>query len=699
MVGARSRRARTLIALAAAALTMPAALSAPASAAVAPPSVTSVKVRGTQTPSEVVISWKAPVSSEYAGARVVVVPGRRPTSNVSDPAAVLVQDVAAPSTSFTWSTGTAGHAYVVSVFSYAANASVFGVPATARAALPGSVRHLTFTDSYRHRTAYFAPAPQSDESMLCMRVDRPPTTPTDAMKCSEAADLPPSLDIDPDLPAYFSVFAIDSATGAVGPPVSEGDGKLPVVPTEWFEVQPINDATLDVQWTHDGPPRAIGPGGNVSWELLAISGVRSPVGNRAAKRFVIPVRGARNYGTTEYQKYRRRFSNLVPHAAYTFAIRGVDADGDTTPWDLDVGAGATPGIYVGVAERGAAARVRRLPVPRGSKDPLFAVEPNGTAHVGVDDGDEDTGPTSYGVVPVGAAWRSAGLPAGVTVDREAGVSVATSPTKSSVVAMSDDECIYMRGSRPWDSVECIDTYESPYGPDRNVLGLVLDRRNKVHVVWLAEDGGRTVLRYGTNAAGAWTTRDVTSHSVFGVADLTYDRVTDRLVLVTGDFNEKMTRYRLRIASKSSRAAAFEPSATTSDADSSRAIVPRSVASHGGRITVAASRINYKTDGRTEWGTPVLLSGMTPASVGGMTSITGASPYSEVRVVATPSGEVLVGYANPWFDPRQGIWTLTRNYSAKPTWGKATRHTPSGYDHLKGLALDAAGRLHLLFERQ
>lgn len=163
---------------------------------------------------------------------------------------------------------------------------------------------------------------------------------------------------------------------------------------------------------------------------------------------------------------------------------------------------------------------------------------------------------------------------------------------------------------------------------------------------------------------------------------------------------KDDRYQLRVTSKSAKAVNFDPFSTRYDAPESRAVVPTSIAGFGGRITIAAVRHN-RTDKGGYWGSPVLLTGVSAATVGAMTSVPGAggADYS-VRVVAQSRDRVLVGWSNEDYGDAQGIWSVWRDYPASgaATFSGARRHTRSASDELADMAIDAGGHPHLLFER-
>lgn len=481
---------------------------------------------------------------------------------------------------------------------------------------------------------------------------------------------------------------------------------LAVVPS-WLQSQTVNRTTIDVQWYHEQPD---GIGGNVRWEILSARGDGLPERNPAAKRFVVAVQGARDYDEGDAMEFRLRMSGLVPDALYVVAIRGVAADGTTSRWRHSGEATHVSGVYLSTGPGGAAGREVRLPEDRDHPRQTLAVEPNGTSHIGIDEGpvvfqSSDTA-AMYGVVPAGGAWRGGVLPTAIGSTTYP-LTFATSRTKSGVVAVTDGACVWLRsGASGWKEVSCLDSAdgEDDYFPSgfTEVSGLQVDRHDKVHAVWVAIGaGGADSFRYGTNASGKWKTSDVSPVSGAGVAHLAYDPATDRVVLATGDWYAKRTRYQLRITSKSATATAFDPFVVRSNTATTRAIVPTSIASYGGQITVAASRSSTGTPYEGEWGTPVLLSGKTPATVGAMTAIPGAlaDEVADMLVVAVSKNRVVVAVGNEKFGPAQGIWTTTREYAGNVgTWSKSIRRTPSAYDRLSAMSVDPAGQAYILFWR-
>jgi hypothetical protein len=713
MIRFRTPRMRVCASAAVAALLLPGlvVLSSVASAATAPPpAVTAVTVRGTKTPSEVLISWKRPASAAYAGARVVVVPGRTPTKDRNDPAAVLVSDASSKRSSLTWS-GTHSHVYSISVFAHEATGTAFALPATARAALPGPVHHLVIATSVGTSMAYSVNGAHADTSLLCEAEDRAPATLAEAKECSPLSRVPWISSSSDETPGHFSVFSVDSATGALGPPVSEGDGKLPALAPDQMYDYGVNPTTLDLAWWHRAPKDAgIGSGANVSWEILWAAGTDSPVGNPRAHRILMPVAGAHNYGNQDRDVYRRRFTGLVPEAPYSFAIRGVDSDGEVSDWAEDTTSARARGHYlVGSTPTGVTGRAIKLPEPfQFTYDHKFAVEPNGTAHVLVHEfgGRNETLPNYRIVAPTGLVRRGA-LPKTLRHGPLSGpsVTIAAAPSSPGVVAVSDGFCVYLRvAAAPWRKAGCMGEFTSAEderlnGHQVGLVGFQIDRRNKVHVLWTesAGGGGRSTLRYATDASGRWVVRDVSPFSSWGFAALTYDLGSDEVVLLTGGPYAKNTRYKLRIASKRATAAAFGAFSTIRDTGAARAVIPTGVASYGGRITLTAARRNFRTG--NPWGAPVFLSGDSPQSIGAMTPIPHVDAYADVMVSAHSATRVVIAWVNNGFSRDQGIWTASRVYSPSGALvSNPVRQTRSVYDRLEGFAVDAAGRTHVMFKR-
>lgn len=690
----------------------------PAAADAAPKAVISVIARGAKTPSAVRLSWWRQADPAHAGVRIVVVPGARPTTDPSDAAAVFTANMATPASNLIWSTGAPGAQYSVSAFAYDAAGTSFAAPATTRVALPGGVRHLSFTRPDTLQYAVFANGRYADGALYCHRTDRVPASPAEAEGCEKQREDSSAMYV----PQGFSaVFSIDSKTGVLGPGVTAGDGQLPVRrPIEPFD-ESVNPSTLDFTWQHNGIKYGdVGPGANVRWELRWAPGARTPVGNPAAQKVDIPVAGAKNIGDSFRNRYSYRVTRLVPDAPYTFAIRGVDADGDVSEWALRTAATSVSGIYL-VDNANPKGVWRSSPVPWVQNNAALelALEPGGTAHVaGLSN--KPWEPEGYQVRAPGRPWRQDPLPTDLhrlppnPTDEQLMLAEQTqlsASRTSSEYALTDGWCVHVRGAAGWRRAGCLREYVSPEDERLNgypveVLGLEVDKRGAVHAVFEeeAESGARS-LHYASNASGKWLLRPI-SVSGYGrraSTHLTYDPAADRLVLVVGNSvadTDADDRYQLRVTSKSANAPTFDPFSTRYDARESRAVVPTSVASYGGRITIAAVRHNRSGSG-DDWGSPVLLTGTSAATVGGMTAVPGAggADYS-ILVVAQSRDRVLVGWSNENFGDAQGIWTAWRTFPAggAPSFSVPQRLTRSASDQLADMAVDAGGHPHLLFER-
>ena len=190
----------------------------------------------------------------------------------------------------------------------------------------------------------------------------------------------------------------------------------------------------------------------------------------------------------------------------------------------------------------------------------------------------------------------------------------------------------------------------------------------------------------------------------GVA-FTRDRATDRLVLAVGQLDPRGDRHRVHVTSKAPAAAGFDAFSTRSDTPFARALVPVSVASYGDRISLVAARIYFSNFARSSvkpWGSPIVLTGTSPATVGGLSVIPGAPVNAQPRVAAASRDRVVVAWSNVGFvQSEQGTWSLTRTYPAvgAAQWTPRVRLAQSAYDVLHGLAVDRAGRSYVLLHRR
>jgi hypothetical protein len=144
-----------------------------------------------------------------------------------------------------------------------------------------------------------------------------------------------------------------------------------------------------------------------------------------------------------------------------------------------------------------------------------------------------------------------------------------------------------------------------------------------------------------------------------------------------------------------------------EALASRAIVPTSVVSNGDRITLAARRLNLPS--RRPWGSPVLLTGRSAATIGSVTPIPGTPSGDSADgalgelgplLFAESSARVVVAWTHVGFNANeQGIWTSIRSYAGGvASTSRPVRRTRSAYDALAGLGVASAGSIHILSVR-
>lgn len=691
---------------------LPVATPSASFAAVTPTAASAVRVRDGHEHSEVAISWQAPKNAPYAGARVVVVPGSVATADPADSAAVFTADVAGLYTGANWRGGAAGQRYSVSVFAYAESGGSYAAAATAKVAIPGQVRHLVITRYADSAVAHYALPAYADGAMICYRSHRTPVSISDARGCQKG-QYAPGIDV-PAGDWFFSVFALDSVTGIYGPPVSSGDGVLPVQTRTRAGDMAIDATRLTFMWKHDSlGGLTAGFPDDRRWEVRWAAGTASPVQNPAARSAVVTTSGDVTH-EPGFVYERLQVSGLKPGVAYTFAVRTINSVDEASAWVLHTASTRVPGAYV-VDNAAAAGRWSTSKVPTGKNDDdtVFAVEPDGTVNSASYDFVGTRGVALAHSRRPGAPWSRAKLPADVLP----GVRMAASATSPGLLAMTDSWCVRVRSKGAWRRVGCMHSPPPADYPDptdefemenfqnglSGIFGLELDKRGAVHVLYRGDGpstGDDLYLMYASDASGSWVTRRVSALSYNGTASLTYDAGTDLLVLVTGDSYAKDTRYQLRISAKTPQAVNFAAFAIRHDAPVARAVVPVGIASAGGRITVVARRsAPWSPD--HPWGSPVLLTGTSPASVGALAAIPGAQGAEDLRVVAHSSTRVLVGWGRRGFGGQQGVWSSWRTYGpgAAVAMAAPVRHTSTAYDVLTGLAVDARGRSYVLLQRR
>ena len=694
-----------------------------ASAAVTPAAVSAVGVHGTLTPSEVVISWAAPVDPNYAGARVVVVPGSVATFDAADPAAVFAQDVAAPASSLTWSAGTAGQSYAISVFAFDASKTAFATAIASPVALPGPVRHLSMSASHGSTRADYVLPANADEAVMCESPSSPPTAPATAFACGVSSTYGAYFPDERgtlgsfngvDAKRAMAVFSFNSATGIYGPGVSQNDGQLAPSMPSYLTVRTsgAQAGVVDIANFNDDFGHVLG---TVGWEALWVAGTRSPLNDAKAERTTIAestaittLRPGETY--TESHRYLR-LTGLIPDVPYTFVARGVDAEGNGSPWTPPrTFAVGTHGTFLLDNSGPPGARWLTSRVPGASPDvrASLAPEPGGLVHVS---NDAPTLPRRVNQVRgPGGAWRRGALPAGAL-----GLRLSASRSADGVIAATNAGCVYLESRGRWGKVGCL--VVPPQGTGRTwgatqVLDAELDKRGAVHVVFTGyEHGGlpekqRRVLLYGSNASGTWTIRKIRDVEFNTATALTYDPVIDELVLAVGA-PDHTGHYRLGVTSKPARAIGFAPLPTRFDVPADHALVPSSIASYGGRITIAVRRLvidritDYTYVPAKAWGPAALLTGSRPGNVGGLSDLPGGARVTGPLLFATSKTEVLVGWNHIGFSiNEQGIWTARRSYQpAGAITSRRVRQTRSAYDVLDALSVDRSGHVYILYRRR
>ncbi len=671
-------------------------LAAQAAAAPPPAPVSAVTVRGTSTPSQVAITWTNPADPTYASARVVIVPGDGAATDPSDPRAVTIADVAAPGTSYTWSAGAAGSAFSVSVFAFNADRSAASPPATALVALPAAVRRLFLSRSVRGSTltAHLVLPAYADAAVLCRgdTIGAPPTSPSGAVECSTPS-AQPSLAPAPGL-GLVTVFGVDTKNGIYGPSSPAASALPPPSTPDDLALGRVDATRLDAMWSYREPldgGTGMGTGGNVRYELTWVAGTRSPVGNAAAHQVTIPV----NPLALPIQSVTRRVTGLVPDLPYTFAVRGVDSDGNTSAWTPPVtGVTSAPGDFVLDNSARGVWRTSRLPVPAGAFVRASAVGPDGTLDVGVY---RDVAPKvlHYFRRP-GGVWRRGAFPAGLRNP----LVLEASPSAPGVLAVSDHACVFVRShAGVWTTRGCFRAPIRGVHHPVPLINLKLDRRGALHALY-ADEAGRA--NYATDSSGRWTVRRLPSPAgttPFGIS-MSYDRVSDKLVVAEGRLNAAGERFTMTVLTKPARSGGFTALRRAFSVAATQAVNPVSVTSYADRITIAALSTPDNIYGPVA-GPPVLFTADRAGIIGGPAVIPGIRTNDRlVQVAAQSAGRAVVSWTHQGFSTNeQGLWTAVRTYRGmgSASMSRPTRRTRSP-DQLRAVSLDARGNLYIFINR-
>jgi hypothetical protein len=504
----------------------------------------------------------------------------------------------------------------------------------------------------------------------------------------------------------FAVFAVNTTTGVYGPAVTTGDGELPpMVPDVSLSSLP---SRLGVTWIHPAAEIGMGgvlSGGNVRWELLAAQGTLSPIGDPAARRLTI-LRSAIPFDDDKYGEIRQsEISDVVPDVPYTVAMRGVDAEGNASPWSVPVtGATVTPGTRLDQRGGDGVWRTSVIAGPTQSDHAAAAVEPSGVTYV-------LNGRVLMRRSP-GRAWSRIQLPPRLFGD----LTLAGLRSGSGTIAIADRNCVWVRRrAGAWTKVGCMTVAPLVAGQRglglKDVFALEVDRRGAVHVLYSGNQAGCACasLHYASNRSGRWrvmrirniadrATGEAAHSAEKGVADLTYDPATDKVVVVIGD-PAASGRYMVSVGSKAASGGNFLLSVWYGLANS-RAVVPEDLVSYGGRITIAARRADAASG--KPWAPPVLLTAVGSTGFPRIAVIPDArADDRNLSLVAQSQGRVLAGWNHTGFSSNeQGVWTTWRTYDGRgrAATSRASRRTRSAYDVLEHVGVDLRGRPSVLYRR-
>ena len=613
---------------------------------------------------------------------VVVTPGDLVPSGPDDPRAIHLADVPASTLTTTWTAPSAGAAYTIAVFARD-GAGGYSVPTTGRVRIPGVLRHLV-VGSYRGAWAVGAWVlpPGADAGILCYARDGAPAGPSAAETCSPPGTYQGRVDTPGGFgtfsPTQFAAFARAADTGVLGPrSLVVGETPAPFPATRLSDIG-AGARHIVLEWDngYQSPGGALnGVGGTVTWLVYRAKGRSSPavVGPDAVVEVPVPD-DWRVVGVVR---------GLARNTAYTFAIRGRDAEGNLSDWSEPLTtATRRPGLTM-LSDSTRDRRWRRSTVPgtRVSWDGSAAVTRRGSVVVGsVDAASNGEERVSVATRSPGERWRQR------VTDRAGYRHLAVDPRSGTLFAASF-QCIHSRRQgRGWQTRWCSDGRVND-----GVHSLALDRAGQVHALVDTLAG----TSYVSNAGGQWRV-----HAVLDISGsywpllLRYDRATNGLVLLSVG----PSAHDLRIATKRPRQSRFGPWRSWYLSPSpDRTFTLSSAAADSGRLVVAVT--TWRAAGGA-WGQPMLLSG----SVSGRATaqaIRGTVLESLGPMVAVRGRRVHIAWTRATElpgHPAEGVWSSGGRWDAdRGRWdlSRPDRRTVSAYDRVLDLDVEPDGRAYLL----
>jgi hypothetical protein len=558
---------------------------------------------------------------------------------------------------------------------------VLTAAAPALAAAPAPVTHLQLKTSNATVTATWWASPDTPYADVCWAVDVAPTAPGDAgATCSgnvvssytlaAAAGTTYGVSVfavhdgDYSPPTSATITAIDEAPGAPfclsTEPRPWYDGSQCVLMLSWFDDPTVNTDVRDyvVNWAKgtDVPPADPDTG--------------------------VVVQGHFGRMSTAC------IADLTPGDVYTFAVRVRDEAMQLSQPGVLRAATRTPDItYLRAASAGATPKIYQPDLGGSTDDPgscpcQAGATMTASGHLRM----------AYRAdIWVGYTSTVSGYHP-LTVN-EGGRPLIDASAHDVFVAWGDSYrgVLYMtRIDGTWSKRRTLSTARY-----RSVLGVTFDGSN-AHVLVRWTKG----LRLFSYVGGSWHATAVTGTTPSDAATLTRDQATNRVVIV--DRHRPATSGSLR----SLRVATMSPKATTvsgwrtwwSTSGSTVDLVPTSVASSHGIITVAEQRVStaassadgpYVQQGSaTSHRRPVRVAGTGPAD-------------SEVVVTALQHNRAVIGWRrldSDWSPDALGIWSqeLVRHTDGSTTFAHARRWTTSAYDEPVGVFRDDSGRYSVVF---
>ena len=576
-------------------------------------------------------------------------------------------------------------------------AGVAAEPAAGAASPPRPVSQVYVSTYTEHVIVHWTKSPDTPEAVVCYDEGQvAPSQPAPPATCSPSESGQPEFDFadygfiaERDTDYAISVFSYDSASQTYGPPVSTSAnvGHPAPSPARGAVTSARSSRSVRLIWGDadcncDGQPWLE----TVEWVVTVVPGT-SPPPHDAQPTAIVP----NEEGGTSV------VSGLKPGRPYTAAIRGRNAEGETSRRGVITFSARSPGLrvttsadggwrpYLAPGSAGADAGAAVDVAADGHTRAVYAVR--GQVLYSSRTRTRDWSPP----VVVGGA-RKPGF------DNVQGPFIARSPGGRLVAAWTDGGQGYYAvrpaGSLDWGKPHQVRLPNTQIGA---VRGLAVDAQGRIHLLVLEAYGP---LVYLVHDRGGWS-RDVVpagKNSNIVTAALAFDPVTERIVVVDLHvvFSVSSPPVEVRIATAAAAEHLLGPWRVLHRVpDAINARVAPSVTSYGGMLTVGLSLNAYRDPKHTGVFT---MRGLGADHVGHFHRVAGTDTHAtELVVHADAAARVELMWAErgrTWTRRTQGVFRVARVHrEAGWQYGRTVHVSTSRYAVPVTAVRDRGGHLH------